>query len=79
MARQGKIHRIYHRLLKEVNEYQKYFKYPYLQGKDFDVLHRAIALDKIYLTFVEKVKSKPDRNDAGFITYSNIFFLLMVR
>ena len=68
------MHRIYHRLLKKVNEYHKYFKCPYLQGKDFDVLHRAIALDKIYLTCVEKVKSKPDINDAGFITYSITFF-----
>ena len=40
-----KLHRIYKRLLKEVNGGHKYLRYPDLIDKNLEVLRTAIALD----------------------------------
>ena len=42
-----------------------------LQNKNYEVLRSTIALEKVNLDCSETVKSKPTRNDSGFIISSN--------
>ena len=51
-----KIHRIYQRLLKEVNGDQKYLRCSFLLDNDFEVLSAAITLDKVDLVCAEVYK-----------------------
>ena len=60
---------MYKNILKVGNGDHKFLRFPYLQDKNFEVLHSAIALDKVDLESAETVKTKPAVNDSGFITY----------
>ena len=62
---------LYQNLFKEGNGDHKYLMFTDIRDNNFEVLHSAIALDKVDLEFSETVKAKPTKNNSGFITYSN--------
>ena len=70
------MHRIYQRLLKEVDGDHKYLRCTYVLYNNFKIQCATISLDKVELMFAETVKENLSENDAGFITYSNYFFLV---
>ena len=62
---------MYQNILKEVNGYHKYLKFPDLRDNSFEVMCSETTLDKVDLQFAGTVKDKPTGNDSGFINYSN--------
>ena len=71
-----KMHRVYQRLLREVNDNHKYLRCPDLRYNNLEVFHVAIVLDKADL--VCAVKEKSIIYDAGFITYSKIIYFAVI-
>ena len=57
--------------MKEDNGDQKYSRCTDLQDNNFEVLCSEISIDKVDLECAETVKSKPTKNDSGFINYSS--------